>query len=86
MTFKEWLSAFKGCFYWADARTLHAVNRTRDRRVTEFMLLLPTGRWSGIGLVRVGGSDENVGRTVIEEMADNDSECRRRAVSDGEES
>lgn len=51
------LAPFKGCLYWADARKLHAFNQSFQGRSTQFMLLLPLGKWSGVGLIRLKKED-----------------------------
>lgn len=49
----RYLLAFKGCFFWADVRTFASMNRSRFGKKTEVMMLVPLGRWRGVGIVRV---------------------------------
>lgn len=71
MSFKEWLKAWRGTFYWADARNLHSVNRLINGKKTEVMLILPLPhKWYGIGLVRCSKDDDFKGRNTIEAKMD----------------
>lgn len=53
LSFRDWLKAWRGAFYWADAHKLYHFNREVNGKKTEVMMVFPLpNKWYGLGLIR----------------------------------